>query len=833
MPSSPGSANKALPARPPSPTKLRNVEGEISGDDLLNITATRRMRSDRDDSSSPMHTPLGLSPKPRLREKRAFSDDSQDGPRPLKPPELASPRYPFSRSPARLRPADESHINLSEDAQVPLPLSTIGASSPAMLHFDRDDHAASHEYTSAIGPSQASNALAGHPREGGQNSWLDAIDESGGSTASSIRSRSPPLQYHAKHRISASENPELDFETPLDISFETISNDGGHDSERPDTNDSEDFGEGIISRVLQKVEEARERVRQTEMEAYGRDVPREKPWQRSNYEGQMSPGGFFDDDSSGDEEQILEKMTLDQDLKDYDYLRKPSTIECDPRSRTSAAAGGRHGQIGNISSEMKSSSLANKRMIHHGPMSKGSKPVAPPPTGSLPELPTARSSSAQSVRNRRLSGRNAGQLMIQTSNSRKPSLDNEHGPVRSHAGFSSFGDRVVPTVVADASRSTAAKSREHYPTMGTSSRDAPHLASPPILRGRNEADFASTRRSGSPPIFNLPKKRSSPSLQSRNVSLSNPDDMLDVWPATPAGYASSAKTPTMPAAPTPLTSGFRENFVSPAVSSFYLLDDGFQLPGSPGSPAAMSPNGPVPLEPCPNDVMLRPFWLMRCLYQTLVHPRGGFLSSKLFVPREAWKVKGVKLKNVEDKIAYCDHLTSALQRLSKVDTCDADAVLEEMQSLEGILEQTQNILSRKLGSEVGVHSSGVLFKEAPQAMDADGVGSVPRAGSVSGKSSTFSWRRLRSKNSNIGLAGTTNSRNGGPDGGKEAATLPTLPMTSKPTSRPPKRDIGLAQFTGPNAHYMGSLARLFDAAQVIGKLPSDGGVNGAHCQDLC
>ncbi|KAL6854958.1 hypothetical protein ACO1O0_006094 [Amphichorda felina] len=220
-------------------------------------------------------------------------------------------------------------------------------------------------------------------------------------------------------------------------------------------------------------------------------------------------------------------------------------------------------------------------------------------------------------------------------------------------------------------------------------------------------------------------------------------------------------------------------------------------------------------EPCPTDFMLRPFWFMRCLYQTLVHPRGGYLSPKLFVPRDAWRVKGVKLKNVEDKIANCDFLTAALLKLSRVDTCDADAMLEEMQSMEGVLEQTQISLSRKLGNEVGVQSTSNLFKDASAGTDGDTSSSLPRTASVSNKAS-FSWRRLRSKNSAATLA--PQGRGGATDPTKDTQGLTTLPMTTQPTSKPAKRDISQVQFTGPNANYMGSLARLFDAAQVIDQI---------------
>jgi hypothetical protein len=218
------------------------------------------------------------------------------------------------------------------------------------------------------------------------------------------------------------------------------------------------------------------------------------------------------------------------------------------------------------------------------------------------------------------------------------------------------------------------------------------------------------------------------------------------------------------------------------------------------------------------------------------------LSNKLFVPRDAWRVKGVKLRNVEDKIAQCDLLTAALQKLARADTCDADAVLEEMQSLEGVLEQVQSFLSRRLGNEVGVHAAAAMFKEAdvgaidgisggPGASSsvASGSGSaVPRSGSVSGKTGAFSWRRLRSKNSSAGMS-TAYERGAGSrtmsgvsagDGPRESTTAPSLPMTSHPTSKPSKRDVGSVQFSGPYANYMAALARLFDAAQSIGKLIS-------------
>ena len=272
----------------------------------------------------------------------------------------------------------------------------------------------------------------------------------------------------------------------------------------------------------------------------------------------------------------------------------------------------------------------------------------------------------------------------------------------------------------------------------------------------------------------------------------------------------------MPALPTPIAVAFKDRMNGAPTGGLYLFDSDIHSPQSPGSPNPMNSDGPIPLEPCPTELLLRPFWLMRALYQTIAHPRGGYLSAKLFVPRDVWRVKGVKLRNVEDKIANCDFLTAALLKLAQVDTFDADAVLEEMQALEGILEQVQATLTKKLGNEVGVQGSGGMFKDASLGVDSENS-NVAKSGSVSSKSSSFSWRRLRSKNSAVGLSNSYTNKTP-VEGPKEGLTMSTLPMTSSSVikTRSTKRDVTQVQFSGPNANYMGALARLFDAAQAIG-----------------
>ena len=75
-------------------------------------------------------------------------------------------------------------------------------------------------------------------------------------------------------------------------------------------------------------------------------------------------------------------------------------------------------------------------------------------------------------------------------------------------------------------------------------------------------------------------------------------------------------------------------------------------------------------------------------------------------------MKNVRIKAIEDKISLCDLLTAALLKVAQVDTYDADAVLEEMQTFENILDQVQTAFTKKLGNEVGVQGALPLFKNA-------------------------------------------------------------------------------------------------------------------------
>ena len=321
---------------------------------------------------------------------------------------------------------------------------------------------------------------------------------------------------------------------------------------------------------------------------------------------------------------------------------------------------------------------------------------------------------------------------------------------------------------------------------------------------------------------NLRKKLSSSSLKNRSLSVSTPT-ASDDSPSTPMStvFTAALQTrkdplPAVPAMPTPIVA----NFVSagPPTAGINFIENGIYSPNGFTQPDPLAGTTPLPLEPCPESYFLRPFWLLRCIYNITAHPRGGYLSGRLFVPRDIWRVKNVKIKGIEDKVAALDLLTAALLKLGKADTLDADALLEEMQSFESVLDQVKTTLTKKIGNEVGVQGSAALFKGSAGADEpsstSEALGS--KSANVSSKLYLHSWRKLRPKNSSgVGLLPamtTTTNKNGI----RETLTMKSLPMTSIMNPRFPKRDPSQVECVGPYANYMSALARLCDAAQVLG-----------------
>ena len=227
---------------------------------------------------------------------------------------------------------------------------------------------------------------------------------------------------------------------------------------------------------------------------------------------------------------------------------------------------------------------------------------------------------------------------------------------------------------------------------------------------------------------------------------------------------------------------------------------------------------------------------MRAIGSTITHPRGGFVTSRLFVPRDVWQTRGVKLKSLDEKVANCDLLTAALGRIAGVDTYDADAVMEELQGFEEVMERVQATLTKKLGSDVGVHGAISMFRDATttsgtgnaSTANSDAASGVTdkAAKSNSGKSYLSSWRKLRSKSSGTPLSALNNSSkiNVGATavGDKgEPYTMASVPMTNFiPVERRGQKaapNLKAMAFEGPQKEYMGSLARLVQGISILGK----------------
>ncbi|KAL2265070.1 hypothetical protein VTJ83DRAFT_7580 [Remersonia thermophila] len=686
-------------------------------------------------------------------------------------------------------------------------------------------------------------------------SWLDPIDESDRASTSSVHSASSS-RIRRRHLRGPSGATETEFDAALDDAIEAAYDDGYEPDE------SAYIAHGFrgthtvpIVSSMHHAEMTREAAHDSEREALRLATEREQQLrlqqqlEDEEFRRHEAIGEDFFDGNDSDEE-ARAQAARDNALGEFSFgLDSRSAV---PRESDSS---GMTGHTWNSSSSNLPTSTMVLTPVSEDELSPRGTPGVNAFTGPLPEVPDASqllpphsdvSASQQpgnGVRNRRLSGQNAKELKIETARiapAPGPATAGPTVPAQHIAGSYIVQQRQalsagpvhapgLPPARTGPSPVPGAREDQSLPPLPPNPEEHSRVGTPSVVRPNLRKNYSSS---------------SLKSLRTRNLSISHAEETSDHSPATPFSTHFGSRLP--PAVPS-LPAGIKDRVISSSngggnTTGLHLFENHFHSPDRPGSPNPMTPDAPAPLEPCPTDTLLRPFWLMRCLYQTLCHPRGGYLSTKLFVPRDVWRIKGVKLKNVEDKIANCDLLTAALQRLARVDTCDADAVLEEMQALEAVLEQVQATLTKKLGNEVGVAGVGAMFKDAAAAAasgDGSDLAAMPRSGSVVGKGSGFSWRRLRSKNSSANLPGlsaaasgsssragsaagaasTTNVNEAGKDGSSGSSSYhPSLPMTEHPTRRPVKRDLPNVVFTGPNAGYMASLARLFDAAQMIDQI---------------
>ncbi|KAK1042526.1 hypothetical protein LTS16_008733 [Friedmanniomyces endolithicus] len=560
----------------------------------------------------------------------------------------------------------------------------------------------------------------------------------------------------------------------------------------------------------------------------------------------------LDDDQ---EERLLDEITSDYaqgfnfDLSSKSALPRQSNSSTYPRStwQSSQASGDRNTAATSLSTVAEDTLTG--RLSPQLAEAQSAKVEPPPPSTTLPRPPSMSGNRLSSVRSRRLSGQSGlKQLKIETyakADGRKRASTFHHSSSPTTQGREREEEDFNPDFKFGGPLETTTSEREHeHILMSPPSLDmrtavqetVGPMTATVIEERRSLDDSPSELRSAARPNF-FRKNKSSLSLRDHHTLLSSPEDSTPSIATPMSSTFTSFTSKRSDGPPTSQRANF-QSFDSSFTASFqsggaHLFDTSLSdaaLPTSPRSPRFSTQ--PLGLEPCPESFLLRPFWLMRSIASTLTHPKGGFITTRVFVPREVWQTRGVKLKSLEDKVANCDLLTAALGRLAGVDTYDADAVMEELQSFEEVMERVQAALAKKLGSDVGLHGVTGLFKDASGAgsgvttisnghatASADTVAGAEKATkSREGKGYLTSWRKLRNKSSGTPL--TTSHPPNKTANEKDSPALPSVPMTTfMPVERRgPKRDIRNLVFDGPQREYMGSLARLFEAAQVLDQI---------------
>jgi hypothetical protein len=682
---------------------------------------------------------------------------------------------------------------------------------------------------------EADDALRDRTESNASVSWLDTIDESGSSETSSVHSMTSDNGLHRRHIRTQSGETDPDFDAAFDAAVEAAYNEGLE----PDL-DGQPKRETIHARVRPESE-------LLPLASFGENV--------SPRDVSLLKTGLDDDDDDEEEERILNEFTHDYghgfkfDLDSKSALPRQSDSSGYSRSTWQSSQVSDRNTAGSSLSTVPED-LLNARfsgkpasVVSSVNTVRADAPPGPPPTSALPRppSPTEKRMSA-TVRSRRLSGQNMKQLRIETSTarpvSRKRASTFHHSPGADMTDEEQrnriFGSDVLIGAPLEQSTSDA----EHEQVL----RSPPSIDIRGTVSRTDSSEIESINehpgelRPNKPSLFR--KNKSSISLREYQAGLPLRDDS-DHTVSTPMSATFATLRPKQ--SMEPLTSQ-RTNFGMLSTSAVdgqningtYLFDTSISATHAPSSPrSSTEASQPPGLESCPESSLLRPFWLMRAIGSSITHTRGGFVTTRLFVPHDVWQTRGVKLKSLDEKVANIDLLTAALGRIAGVDTYDADAVMEELQGFEEVMERVQATLTKKLGSDVGVHGSMSMFRDASSAgtngahttlsSDAASGTTDKAAKSNSGKSYLSSWRKLRSKSSGTPLSSTTKPSAATSiviDKG-ESHTMASVPMTSFiPVERRGQKaapNLKAMAFEGPQKDYMGSLARLVQGMAILGK----------------
>jgi hypothetical protein len=627
-------------------------------------------------------------------------------------------------------------------------------------------------------------------------SWLDTIDESGSSgspsntttsthsRSSSVRERSPRRGIHRRDLSATISHASLDFDAAFDAAVEAAYEDGY------EVNDEFLVDHAPVQDNQKSLEPDPNLPSASSLGHY------------NSFDGQL-------DDDEAEEERILADITNDYIDHGFNFdIQSKSAL---PRQSDSSTYSGRTYQSSSVSNRTTAgtslSTVAENAVSRHTPSSS----LATDISKTSPE----QISGAQQITtpSRRVAGPNFKQLKIETS--RKPTLrsrgytNTEPKETVDDVGAEdeADADRRISEVPSLRRVEAALASPYHMRSAASDTATSMSLDSLP----ENGDLLNSSYRSPRPRMFRG-RNKSSLSLRETAGFIS---EEIDTAPASPMSAFPGGEPPPFRRYITPPGGSLSSARPDVASGGHHIFESFLNPPNQPPSPGADDSCSPSSLEPCPEPTILRPFWMLRCIAGVLNQPRGGFLTTRLFVPRQIWMNRTVKFKSVEDKIANCDLLTAALGKLSKVDTYDADAVLEELQGFEEVMERVQAVLIKRLGSEVGVQALSALFKDAPVPIDSTGTTADAREPKAN-KSYLSSWRKLRGKNSSSGVTIPLSSSRTD----KEVANMASVPMTSfvpidKRTAKQTLFKEAATSFEGPHKEYMSSVSRLCEAAQVL------------------
>ena len=774
---------------------------------------------------------------------------------------------------------DETPLHLSTavyQEYMPPPLSPQRSLSSALVKENTTQ--SSTDVSAQSAPDDDSFQSDSVRQDNGEHtSWLNTINESSGSSASSVHSRRSSVGLRRKYIRATSGQTEAEFDAALDAAVEAAYDDGFEPDDEGDydeqlMNDPEYHYEepAALSHATTNVELAKENVREAEREAA---ISWAKERERERLQNARDSIDLeYNDDEADEEERMLEEMTRDYIMDDeYDLQTKsalPRQSDSSGFSRRTwvSSFGSNPTSAGTSLSTVAEASIlpSMATQLKDNPL----PPLHPPPSSALPPPPLSASpkisqqpngttvrrpslvsrNTSPGVQERRLSGMKRKPLKIETYAKHSDTSESEAPRTQPASAVPRMvstpavaeppkfallvpeSQQLLPSLAFNPvpSSATLPSSRKgSSPFPGSDTTDQTSSTASALTRVTSaDSDNSVPSMPGSPARFTskaatgLRKNFSSSSLRNKNLTVVVPETHDTSSNASLSSMSSTPKQQRVPSPPVPvLPTPMEASFITKGQSTGgpYLFDNDIHSLNTPGSPNSSANHAPLPLEPCPESALLRPFWFLRSIYQTIAHPRGGYISNRLFVPRDIWRVKNIKLKNVEEKVSSCDLLTAALLKLSKVDNFDANAMKDEMEFFETVMEQVHSNLTKKLGSDVGVQGAAQLFKSFGAGDETAYPEALASKTTNTSSRSYLSWRKLRNKNSLGPGLPSVSSNNMTRDASKDAPTLRSVPMTSTPNPRFPKRDVNQIQCVGPNPSYMGALARLCDAAQVLGK----------------